>query len=204
MEKANACSPYIPDNPSVFSYPVNTFNENIMVYKKITATTYESKEFVDDITGEVGIYRLDQQTSSQVVTDDIAPDGCSRTYLFGKMNPLQEVAILRIKVPTTFLDGDRPDTTFGEYQTRYLSIGAHKNPPDDASELILDYWTANAQMLNQYKDREGYAYIFIAPNEYTHRLALQQGTPKTQPPVLQWGQYQGGMKIAALFFCISE
>ncbi len=194
----NACNPYIEGNPSVFSYPTNVSQSQTLLNNQSKnslwdpeSLSYDPQSFIDNETGKVGVYRLDQETSKKVVADDIAADGCSRAYLFAEKGRDQEIAILRIKVPTTFLGEGEPNKIFGDYQARYLSVGAHRQMIQDETTPILSYWTVNARMLNEYKDKEGYAYVFFAPNEYTHRIALEQNTPETQPPVITWGKYKG-------------
>lgn len=182
-------NPYIKNHPSVFAYPVN----NTPLLTPLSENTFPLNKpnfnhpFVDPQTGKIDVYRLDQQESKQVVADDIAPDGCSRAYLFAQKNLSQEMIILRIKVPNVFIDGNRPDKIFHQYQTRYLSVGAH----EISSETLLDFWTVNAEMLRDYMDADGYAYVFFASNTYTQQLAIQQNTPHTQPPVMTWGHYKG-------------
>lgn len=195
----HACNPYLEENPSVFYYPSN-FSKKLTGETRFSSdnlstmkpTKYTPLVFHNSETGNVGVYRLDRETSKEVVADDIATDGCSRAYLFGALDIDQEVAILRIKVPHTFLDNDKPDKIFGDYQARYLSVGAHRNfPENDDIDSLLNFWTVNARMLNKYKDKEGYAYVFFAPDEYTRSIALEQNTPDTQPPVITWGKYKG-------------
>lgn len=202
----NACNPYIKGNSSVFAYPANIqqsqapqLDQSKSSLENIESLSYVPKVFNDNESGKVGVYRLDQETSKKVVADDIAADGCSRAYLFGKMGTEQKVAILRIKVPTTFLGEGEPDEIFAKeknYQARYFSVGAHRQmaAPDEAKPL-LKYWTVNARMLNEYKDKDGYAYVFFAPNgypnDYPNEYPLEQSTSETQPPVITWGKYKG-------------
>jgi hypothetical protein len=77
---------------------------------------------------------------------------------------------------------------FGDYQCRYVSVNA--NIPQDETP-VLDFWTVDSRMLNNYKDKGGYAYVFFAPTDYTQRQAKSQGTPPKTPPVMSWGNYKG-------------
>ena len=88
---SNELNPYMVNHPSVFAYSVDTpqlYNapalENTLD-SKINLTTF-SHPFVDPKTGRIDVYRIDQQESKQVVADDIAPDGCTRAYLFAQKN----------------------------------------------------------------------------------------------------------------------
>lgn len=201
MTEDNGCNPYIEGNPSIFSYPSTsqpTLFKNIN--SSLDATRFLqhqslnklSKALVNtDISGSIPVFRLDKESSEEDSTDDIAPDGCSRAYLVAYKSEDQKIVILRIKVPTTFIDSNNPDKIFGKYQTRYLSVGSHRTNPQGPSDKLLTYWAVNARMLKDYMDEDGYAYVFFAPNSYTNDLAIQQNTPPTQPPVMTWGRYKG-------------
>ena len=197
----NGCNPYQTSNPSVFAY--STSSANTTLVKQATTRLLNKTQLItlpqvaktntktNTNSGAVGVYRLDQYTSRNAMADDIAADGCSQSYLFAKKSSeSQEVLVMRIKVPTTFINDDTPDTTFGDYQVRYFSISANVDPKLHSSNP-LGYWTVNARMLEQYADKDGYAYVFFAPNDYTNSIATQQGTSATQPPVITWGKYQG-------------
>ena len=142
-------------------------------------------------SGAIGVYRLDKFDSRRAMADGIADDGCSQAYLFARKSSInQEVLVLRIKIPTTFIDNDTPDKIFEDYQVRYLSVSANVDPAIHQSNP-LGYWTVNARMLKQYADKNGYGYVFFAPNDYVSNIALQQGASATQPPVMTWGKYKG-------------
>ncbi|MBV8801927.1 MAG: hypothetical protein JO131_02985 [Gammaproteobacteria bacterium] len=170
-------NPYIKNHPSVFAYSVNSnlFKlPSIENNSPLKSYTFDHP-FTDPKIGKIHVYRLDQEESKEVVADDIAPDGCSRAYLFAQKASSQEMIILRIKVPQVFINNNQPDKIFHQYQTRYLSIGSHQM----WSNIFLDFWTVNAEMLKDYMDEKGYAYVFFASNDYTKQLALQQKTPPT-------------------------
>jgi hypothetical protein len=194
----NACHPYIEDNPSVFAYPAKSnqaFTQDVSVpvndrFRQQNALDSFPKNNDKD-TGQIAIYRLNAESSLEVMADDIAPDGCSRAYLFGFMDAEDDIAILRMKVPTTFLDGNEPDKIFGDYQTRYFSASSHRKFPTREDPTILNYWGVNAAMLKDYQDDDGYAYVFFAPNKYVKEMADEQNTAETEPPVMKWGRYTG-------------
>jgi hypothetical protein len=192
----NACHPYVAGNPSVFAYPAEPVQKKMpqvpefFNYLRQAPLIPLPSSPINSDTGEASVFRLDKHTSKEVVADDIADDGCSRAYLFSTIDE-QEVAVLRIKVPEIFIDDDETDKTFDNYQARYFSVGAHRKVPDGSPDISLSYWTVNARMLKDYQDEQGYAYVFFAPNWYTHTVALKQNTPETQPPVLKWGRYKG-------------
>ena len=190
----NACNPYITSNPSVFAYttgiPNNTLTSitNTQSIKKISLPKVTT---TNTNSGSIGVYRLDKFDSRNVMADDIANDGCSKAYLFAqKSSTNQEVLVMRVKIPTTFIANDTPDTIFGDYQVRYFSISANVDPALHSSNP-LSFWTVNSRMLAQYADKDGYAYVFFAPNDYVSTVVAQQGTITTQPPVITWGKYQG-------------
>lgn len=186
----SGCNPYTEGNSSVFAYsPEYTENRLISLKEKLkTQTTFRLPSILgDNATGQINIFRLDKNNSENDIADDIAPDGCSRAYLFARKKRNQEFIILRIKVPKTFIENAYPQKTFEKYPVRYLSVGSHRI--DD--EVTLDFWTVNNRMLNEYVDNQGYAYVFFAPNYFTQNLALEQKVPATQPPVITWGQYKG-------------
>ncbi len=190
----NACNPYITKNPSVFYYTNSITNmppdssSDIKIHPQGDLPKISADE---SNNGKLGVYRLDKFDSKQMVADDIIDDGCTQSYLFAeKSSTKQEVLILRIKLPTTFIDDDTPNKIFGDYQTRYFSVSANVDPTQHSSNP-LGFWTVNARMLKQYADKDGYVYVFFAPNDYAQRIALEQGTPATQPPVMTWGKYKG-------------
>jgi hypothetical protein len=186
-------NPYILHNPSVFAYteemtsPLKLSTTHFFIDKKKLSVLHHL--FVNQSTGKIDVYRLDKEESQQYPTDDLAPDGCSRDYLFAQKDIAQQMIILRVKVPKTFIEDNHPDTLFGDYQTRYFSVGSHRN--DITEKSLLDFWTVNARMLKDHEDDEGYAYVFFAPEAYVRKLAAQQAVPPAQPPVIEWGQYKG-------------
>lgn len=197
------CNPYIQGNPSVFAYasPPDkaqgkfTSTMPLILISQIDPLQNVHTNFNTPSTGKVGLFRLDKEMSAKAVAEDIASDGCSRAYLFARLNPDHNVAILRIKVPTTFISDSNPRKVFGKYQTRYLSVGAHYY---HASDIRLNhplhfpqFWSVNSQMLNRYKDKKGYAYVFFAPDDFVEKIAKEQNTPETEPPVIGWGKYKG-------------
>ncbi|WP_215782403.1 hypothetical protein [Paludibacterium sp. B53371] len=202
------CNPYLPGAASVFAYPEPTGNNTAQTAARTSAETphqpearpavpVPAKSTRDDSDGFIPVYRPDQDTSSAGnFLDERAPDGCSSSYLIAypnanpftnTVNPNNQVMIMRMKVPTTFIDSDHPDTVFGNYQARYFSVGAHTNNPNPT----LQYWTVNARMMNKYKDKDGYAYVFFAPDSTTQLLASYEHTDPSVPPVVTWGKYKG-------------
>ena len=195
----NACNPYIAFNPSVFAYTNNaTYSTNNSAYKISTSVT----EFNDiqQITlpkvtkkddGSIGVYRPDRYDSRHNMLDDTDVGSCSQAYLVAsKTSSDQEVLVLRIKLPNTFISNNTPDKIFRNYQTDYFSVSANVDPALHQTNP-LGYWTVNAQMLTKYVDNDGYVYVFFAPNDYTNNIAIEQGTPANQPPVITWGKYKG-------------
>lgn len=185
-------NPYVINNPSVFSYADP--EKKLLNLAEASSAMAPVRPLpahqivVNEDTGAISFFRLDKDTSDSIIADDVAVDGCSRGYLFSHKTPEQRVCILRIKVPHTFIESDTPDTTFGYYQTREFSIGAHIEalfPPE------LNFWTVSSRMLNDYIDEDGYAYVFFAPNEFVNTMVEEQQTPEMQPPLMTWGNYTG-------------
>lgn len=223
----NGLNPYMDGNPSVFAYTVSSLKNNNIIIDAVNhwATSINTSSKLNllnrqfklpqsnnsrvnteqtNVDGKIAMYRVDKLSSTEVTADDIAPDGCSRAYLYGYKAESQQVEIIRIKVPTTFIEDDTPDSIFGNYQASYFSISSHKTidtptpiPPvsrtkdEESQPRLLSYWSVNSRMLNKYVDKDGYAYVFFVPDEYVNNLAIEQHTPVTQPPILTWGMYNG-------------
>lgn len=203
-------NPYILGNPSVMSYyqlPSRNTSSQIVVSSSSEGFPERSELSPrrplapvgqgDSLAGQLPLYRLDKVSSGRDLADDIAEDGCSKAYLFGfRSCDDQEMFIVRVKVPYTFLrDMDAsPDMVFDSYQTRYFSISANQVIPDD---MTFDnytaplYWSVNARMLLNYMDSDGYAVVFLSPNNFTQSLADEQKLDDTEPPVMTWGRYTG-------------
>ena len=156
-------NPYVTGNPSVFAYGASD-------------------------SGSIDLYRPDKIASLSILPDEVAEDGCSKGYLYANKREGQEVLILRIKVPQTFIHDATPDTVFGHYQCRELTVSAH---PLYGQPQALDFWSVSSRMLNDFIDEEGYAYVFFAPDDYVQQQVVEQQTVATRPPVMLWGDYQG-------------
>jgi len=204
MDKEMATSPegsnpYHIGNPSVFAYQTPLLTTSTIDHNEIGLLSFfrnikspaalKSEKAVSADNNSVGLYRPDQFSSKTRMLENIGPDGCSTSYLVtDSPPPMYEVYILRIKVPVVFIQNADPDLIFGDYQCRYLSVNA--NIPGTQTP-VLDFWTVDSRMLNNYKDKDGYAYVFFAPTDYTQRQAKTQGTPPKTPPVMSWGNYKG-------------
>lgn len=159
----DSANPYIPGNPSVFA------NAN-------------------SASGKINFYRPDKVDSLSILPDEVAEDGCSKGYLYANKDAGQEILILRIKVPQTFIHNAMPDTVFGHYQCRELTVSAH---PLYGLPQTLDFWSVSSRMLNDFIDDEGYAYVFFGPDDYVQQQVIEQQTVATRPPVMTWGNYTG-------------
>lgn len=156
-------NPYIPGNPSVFA------NAN-------------------SASGRIDLYRPDKVASLSILPDEVAADGCSKGYLYANKGEGDEILILRIKVPETFIHNATPDTIFGNYPCRELTVSAH---PVFGLPQILDFWSVSSRMLNDFIDDDGYAYVFFGPDDYVEQQVIEQKTVATRPPVMTWGNYTG-------------
>lgn len=184
-------NPYITGNPSVISYTEHSKNKkNTMPATIALQKNYSSQP--NQRNGEIFFYRPDAQRAATGFSDEIASDGCSKGYLSAtKSNAeLQQVLIMRIKMPSTFIGSAQPDTVFGQYQCRQVSVSANIESRESVSPL-LDFWTVSSRMLNEYVDEDGYAYVFFAPTTYTYQQVIEQGTEPRTPPVIIWGKYTG-------------
>lgn len=159
----DTANPYIAGNPSVFS---NEYG----------------------VSGKIDLYRPDKVASLSILPDEVAEDGCSKGYLYANKDEGQEILILRIKVPQTFIHNATPDTVFGHYQCRELTVSAH---PVYGLPQTLDFWSVSSRMLNDFIDDEGYAYVFFGPDDYVQQQVIEQQTVATRPPVMIWGNYTG-------------
>lgn len=158
-------NPYISGHPSVFSYGDGNAD-----------------------SGRIDLYRPDKVASLSILPDEVAEDGCSKGYLYANKDEGQEVLILRINVPQTFIHNATPDTIFGDYQCRELTVSAH---PVYGQPLLLDFWSVSSRMLNDFIDEQGYAYVFFGPNDYVQQQVIDQQSVATRPPVMTWGNYTG-------------
>ncbi|HDX8711894.1 TPA: hypothetical protein RQO21_004357 [Klebsiella michiganensis] len=194
METFSGENPYKPGNPSVFDYTAPTQPINIQQQEKTQLirrrTLFSAPQYPSENDGKINLFRPDCIASKSILPDDVASDGCSKGYLFAHKKEGQEVLILRVKVPTTFIHNDSPDTIFGNYQCQEYTVGSHIT--NDAADLNnFDFWTVSSRMLNDYIDENGYAYVFFAPDSYVQQQIDINQTPSTRPPVLTWGNYKG-------------
>ncbi|MCY1700985.1 hypothetical protein OVA10_23535 [Lelliottia sp. SL45] len=179
-------NPYIEGNNSVFYY-------NNQKTTGVLAPSHNDTKIITGNTkraGEVYFYRPTMSTSVSNWGEDVASDGCSRDYLYTKQAQNHEVLILRIKLPITFVRNDSPDVVFGEYECRELSVNCNISSLDSVQPL-LDYWSVSSRMLNEFKDSNGYAYVFFAPTHYTQQKHSEQAALPQHPPVITWGNYTG-------------
>ncbi|MGA5657813.1 hypothetical protein [Rahnella contaminans] len=184
-------NPYIVGNPSVIFYA--ELDENGLRHDTLQPASH-SKHSVkaEERNGELLLFRADAERSATGYSDEMASDGCSKGYLSAtKEDPSnQQVLILRVKMPTTFIGSSSPDLTFSSYQCRQISVSANIESRTSVDPL-LDFWTVSSQMLNQYVDNDGYAYVFFAPTSFTQQQVIDQGTAPRTPPLMIWGNYKG-------------
>lgn len=184
----NDSNPYIEGNPSVIFYSEsegqNRKEDSVIYNQHVT--------HINERDGEILFFRPDATRSATGFSDEMAADGCSKGYLSAtKGDPNnQQVLILRIKMPTTFIGSATPDLTFGSYQCRQVSVSANIESTTSVDPL-LDFWTVSSRMLNEYIDSDGYAYVFFAPTYFTEQHVKVQGVPSRTPPVITWGNYKG-------------
>ncbi len=194
MATNTGLNPYIVGNPSVFSYQVPAVEVDKLnhtgEFRKPNTTLAVTSSYKDVLDGAIPVYRPDHLASVSVLPDDVADDGCSKGYLIAHKEQNQEVLIIRMKVPSTFIHDGNPDVIFGDYQCQEFTIGSHITW-DQSQINNFDFWTISSRMLNDYIDEEGYAYVFFASDSYVQQVMNEQQTAPTQPPVMVWGNYTG-------------
>lgn len=188
-------NPFISGNPSVFAYErpfvkvtanknvksiANSMNNSLLITEKAVSASRKT-ENKDD---QYYFYRPTAQMAHSAVYgkyESIADDGCSPDYLYSMVkNPEHDFFILKLKVPSTFIHSDSVDVLYSDYQVQEVVIG-------NAAESYV----INSRQLNDYKDDDGYAYVFLAPPEFIQQLEDEQNTPTFIPPVYTWGEYTG-------------
>jgi len=191
-------NPYITGNPSVFAYEPSP-PPKAGIACKISSSQNSSRlplpphiqQTYSAPVGAVPVYRLDRFTSQVILADDIAEDGCTRAYLFAEPNTTElQVFMLRVKLPSTFIDDDTPDISFGDYQARYFSVSSHRTD-FTVDKNTISYWGVNARMMKPLTDADGYAYVFFTPDSFSQDLARKQGCNPGVPPIISWGRYSG-------------
>jgi hypothetical protein len=208
-------NPFLSGSKSSSYYPRNNssvfFTERQeLLYELETDFIYESSSSLfsgstgfNQTTGQIYVYRLDQQSTQGSFAGEEATDGCLSTYLFCKTGVFYKsfpYGIMRVKIPYTY-DSSLPlIQPMKQYDTLYYSVSAMQY-----SELIqppfAPFWTVNARMMKTYQDTSGYAYIFWAPQSDVMLINESQKTTKKiyEPPVISWGQYKGYLLCAPTF-----
>jgi hypothetical protein len=199
--EAPELNPYEEGNPSVFAYGVSTegstpsTNQQAINWSRKVIGANKKVASSDADQNKVDLYRPDEQSSKDRMLEGTPPGGgCSTDYLVTEERDEErdeapfEFMVLRIKVPDMFIENSHPPKVFGDYQCRYLSISSNINKNDPC---ILDFWTVSGQMLEDYKDSDGYAYVFFAPTDFVKDQVELQKTPPKVPPVLTWEGYTG-------------
>lgn len=206
-------NPFIEGNPSVFAYerPTPSFQQNTDLNKAVKlketlkcSNVNKSEKYqslgVDSIgTGvdeHIDFYRPTTESFYNGEYGDqesIASDGCSADYL-GALRLLESTKpyfILKIKVPTTFIHDDNPETTYAGYQVQEFTIDTY----DDISHSSgYTRYGLSSRQVNDYRDANGYAYVFLAPVDVVTQLALEQGLDYNAtkiPPVYTWNGNTG-------------
>lgn len=155
-------------NPSVFSY-----NTSPLVFTLPLLNAYNrnsNDQHFHDLTqlstASIPFYRGPQDNTFH--TDEVAPDGCCKGYLFAFKSNNDEIMLLRMKVPLTFIDSDSPDLIYGQYDCEEFTISSNLN----YGSQTLDFLSINGRMMNNVKDEDGYVYVFFAPYDYVQALVL--------------------------------
>jgi hypothetical protein len=200
-------NPFIKENPSVFSYqrPQQGKNVRYLSQSNVSSKSYTNavcnkrietiktpiKSGVDE---KFYFYRPTEESFNNAeygFQESQAPDGCSADYMasFDVLDSGKQYFILKIKVPTTFIHDDNPETTYAGYQVQELTI-------DTYSENLSTNkrYSVNSRQLNDYKDSNGYAYVFMAPEDIVTQLALEQGLDYNVtkiPPIYTWNGNTG-------------
>jgi hypothetical protein len=147
--------------------------------------------YVNKDTNQIGVYRLDRETS-QIVTGDESEKGkCLDTYLVSTLGPYvypptgevyYQYGILRVPLFKVYISEEECQK-YKKYNCQYFSIGSHQV----SMENIVPFWTVNSRQLKSLKNKDGYAYIFWAPYNDVKSLSISD----IEPPIIQWGSIQG-------------
>lgn len=124
----------------------------------------------------------------------MAPDGCSPDYLVGLPeveSVPEDLLMLKLLMPTTFIHSDTPDLIYLGYQVQELTVDTITNFTSSSATP----YGINSRQLNDYKDADGYACVFLAPEEFVENLRTEQGTPEGIPPVYTWEGVTGYMLV---------
>lgn len=106
--------------------------------------------------------------------ESLAPDGCSADYLAAlyQLNSTKPYFILKMKVPTSFIHDDNPETTYAGYQVQEFTVDTYTEINSYGGNTR---YGLTSRQVNDYKDSDGYAYVFLAPPDVVTQLALEQG-----------------------------
>lgn len=191
-------NPFTPGNLSVFSYERPSINrENKCTYperlclKGQRECNYRRKDVRNNasVPYQYDFFRTTAEMAREGfygLFESIAEDGCSPDYLYAVPSEFHDVFILKLKIPTTFIHNDSPDLIYNKYQAQELVIDTLF-----LNVAVNECYAVNSRQLNDYKDENGYAYVFFMPVEFINRLCEEQNTPLHIPPVYTFGIYTG-------------
>lgn len=205
-------NPFVKGNPSVFSYerpaptPIPTpphiegdpissilLKNNAIDLDNAKIKREKLKNTPRDME-QLSFYRATHESyenGEYGFQESLASDGCSADYLaaFDVLSSEKQYFTLKIKMPTTFIHNDTPDTIYAGYQVQELTIDTYANGLGNRTR-----YGVNSRQLNDFKDSDGYAYLFLAPEDFVTQLAIEQGLnyPDTRiPPVYTWNGKTG-------------
>ncbi|HDC4621255.1 TPA: hypothetical protein O8U14_004552, partial [Enterobacter asburiae] len=195
-------NPFIKGNPSVFSYerPSPTTFQFEQTGSNLKSNSLEMKsgcvknDARNEADGFADFYRTTTESYYNYefgLLESIASDGCSPDYLYtAKILESRKIyGALKIKVPTTFISNDNPELIYDEYQVQELTIDTYRAPNGGKTKYGI-----NSRQLNDFKDSDGYAYVFLAPEPFVDRLAREQGLDYNLtkiPPIYEWNGHTG-------------
>ena len=101
--------------------------------------------------------------------------------------------VMRVKLMSVVVPSDTtpPDATFGAYDARYFSVGAHVCTAHSQGDALLPWWTVNARMLEASADSDGFAHVFFLPPDDARALQAAQARDTWDAPALAWGERAG-------------
>lgn len=194
-------NPFISGNPSVSSYEkppvdgrkIKTHDDFEKPTKAYTVDKHKCDAIFEKLknthtSNQYSLFRTTAQMAhngSYGAYESISEDGCSPDYLFAARKVAEhDFCMLKIKIPTNFIHSDNPDITYGVYKLQELVI--------DSSEIMSNGCSAvTSRQLNDYKDSDGYAYVFFATDEFVEKLCAEQSPPSGIPPIYTLGEYIG-------------
>jgi hypothetical protein len=165
---------FVP-NPYIFHNFINNCYEQQGTIESVSRNTQTDNKNIKCST-KVNVYRVDKETSKIIEGDQYKLGECLTSYLFSLVTNADSINIsdcpnfdilypfgyIKMQVPSSVYD-ENPEqcVTRPDIDIEYWSVSS--NICSSQADLILPFWTVNAQMLYNFSSDVGY--ILWAPNE---------------------------------------